>query len=146
MQEQEQIKAYNLVTFSLADGVYGVEINSVQEIIRATEITAVPGAPPHIRGVINLRGKIVAVTDLRRRFGLPERELTDAMRIIVVDFGSKWIGMLVDGVSQVIKVSSLLVEEIPEEVANVDDQYVKGIAKLEERLIIILDSRRSLLA
>jgi len=146
MQAQEQLKAYNLVTFSLANEVYGVEINSVQEIIRATEITAVPGAPPHIRGVINLRGKIVAVTDLRRRFGLPEGEVTDAVRIIVLDLGAKWIGMLVDGVSQVIKVSSLLMEEIPEEVANVDDRYLKGIAKLEQRLIIVLDLRRSLLA
>lgn len=145
MQEQEKIMAYNLVTFSLANEVYGVEINRVQEIIRTTEITAVPGAPPHIRGVINLRGKIVAVTDLRRRFGLPERQVTDAVRIIVVELGSKWLGMLVDSVSQVIKVSSLLVEEIPEEVANVHDQYVKGIAKLEERLIIILDLHRSLL-
>lgn len=136
---------HHLVTFNLGKEEYGVNIGSVQEIIRATDITPVPGAPRHVRGVINLRGKIIPVVDLRKRFGLPDAEAGDAQRIVVVELGEKRIGMLVDSVSQVIKVPSAIVEDIPEEATALEENYIKGIGKLESRLIIILDLNQSLL-
>lgn len=136
---------HHLVTFNLGREEYGVNIGSVQEIIRATDVTPVPGAPLHVRGVINLRGKIIPVVDLRKRFSLPDVEASDAQRIVVVELGEKRIGMLVDSVSQVIKLSSAIIEEIPEEATAVSENYIKGVGKLDSRLIIILDLNRSLL-
>ncbi len=135
----------HLVTFQLGKEEYGVEIASVQEIIRATDITPVPGAPSHVKGVINLRGKIIPVVDLRKRFALAVVEASETQRIIVVELGEKRIGMLVDGVSQVIKVPSGVVEEMPEEATCVDENFIRGVGKLENRLIIILDLNKSLL-
>jgi purine-binding chemotaxis protein CheW len=135
----------HLVTFRLGNEEYGVEIKSVQEIIRATDITPVPGAPTHVRGVINLRGKIIPVVDLRKRFGLADGESSEAQRIVVVEAGQKRLGMLVDNVSQVIKLPSSVIEEIPEEATSVDENYIRGVGKLESRLVIILDLNRSLL-
>jgi purine-binding chemotaxis protein CheW len=142
---QQDEKLHHLVTFSLGSEEYGVEISSVQEIIRATDITIVPGAPPHVRGVINLRGKIIPVVDLRTRFQMPAGEVTDSQRIIVIELQGKRLGMLVDGVSQVIKISSAIIEEMPEEAVTLDQNYIKGVGKLDGRLIIILDLNRSLL-
>jgi len=136
---------FHLVTFQLGKEEYGIEISSVQEIIRATDITPVPGAPSHVRGVINLRGKIIPVVDLRTRFALPPSEASDAQRIVVVELREKRIGMLVDSVSQVIKIPSGVVEAMPEEATSVDENFIKGVGKLEGRLIIILDLNRSLL-
>jgi purine-binding chemotaxis protein CheW len=136
---------FHLVTFNLLKEEFGVEISTVQEIIRATDITPVPGAPSHVRGVINLRGKIIPVVNLRRRFSLPEVDISDEQRIVVVELGQKRIGMLVDSVSQVIKVPVGVVEEMPDEAINVDENYIKGVGKLDSRLIIILDLNRSLL-
>jgi purine-binding chemotaxis protein CheW len=134
------------VTFHLAGEEYGVEIGSVQEIIRATDITPVPGAPGHVRGVINLRGKIIPVVDLRRRFGLPAGGNPEQQRIVVVELGAKRLGLLVDCVSQVLKVPATVVENLPEEAATIDDRYIRGIGKLDGRLVLILDLSRSLLA
>lgn len=136
---------FHLVTFNLLKEEFGVEISNVQEIIRAIDITPVPGAPSHVRGVINLRGKIIPVVDLRRRFSLPETEYSEDQRIVVVEVGPKRIGMLVDSVSQVIKVPAGVVEEMPDEAMSVDENYIRGVGKLDNRLIIILDLNRSLL-
>ncbi len=142
---QQEEKLLHLVTFSLEGEEYGVDIGSVQEIIRATDITHVPGAPEHVRGVINLRGKIIPVVELRTRFRMPAVQATDAQRIIVIELAGKRLGMLVDGVSQVIKLSSATIEEIPEEAVTPDQNYIKGVGKLEGRLIIILDLNNALL-
>lgn len=143
--KEQNGKVFHLVTFQLGREEYGIEISSVQEIIRVTDITPVPGAPSHVRGVINLRGKIIPVVDLRTRFSLPQAEATDARRIVVVELRDKRIGMLVDSVSQVIKIPAAVVEDMPEEAISVDENYIRGVGKLEERLIIILDLNRSLL-
>lgn len=135
---------YHLVTFNLQREEFGVEIDDVQEIIRATDISPVPGAPGHIRGVINLRGKIIPVVDLRLRFSLPEAESSEDQRIVVVELGSKRIGMLVDSVSQVIRIPVASVEAMPDEATKLDENYIKGVGKLGRRLIIILDLNRSL--
>ena len=138
-------KLHHLVTFHLAREEYGVEIGSVQEIIRATDITPVPGAPSHVKGVINLRGKIIPVIDLRRRFGLPVIDALETQRTIVVELGAKRLGMLVDSVSQVIKISSAIIDIMPEEATSVNENYIKGVGKLDNRLIVILDLNQSLL-
>jgi len=145
-EKRDQMEALlHLVTFQLGREEYGVEIASVQEIIRATDITPVPGAPSHVRGVINLRGKIIPVVDLRRRFALEVAVSSETQRIIVVELGEKRIGMLVDSVSQVIKVPAGVIEEMPEEATSVDENFIRGVGKLENRLIIILDLNKSLL-
>jgi purine-binding chemotaxis protein CheW len=136
---------FHLVTFRLGKEEYGVEIKQVQEIIRAADITPVPGAPAHVRGVINLRGKIIPVVDLRRRFGLPAVEESEERRIVVVEVGDKRLGMLVDSVSQVIKFSSSVMEEMPEEAVTLGENYIRGMGKLDDRLIFILDLNGSLL-
>jgi purine-binding chemotaxis protein CheW len=144
-KREQQEALLHLVTFQLGREEYGVEIASVQEIIRATDITPVPGAPAHVRGVINLRGKIIPVVDLRCRFALAVVATSESQRIIVVELGEKRLGMLVDSVSQVLKVPAGVVEEMPEEATSVDENFIKGVGKLENRLIIILDLNRSLL-
>lgn len=145
-KREEGELTYHLVTFHLAREEYGVEIANIQEIIRATNITPVPGAPSHVRGVINLRGKIIPVVDLRKRFGMPEGAASDQQRIVVVELGEKRLGMLVDSVSQVIRIPAEVVEDLPEEATAIDDNYVKGVGKLDNRLVIILDLNQSLLA
>lgn len=137
--------SYHLVAFQLDRETYGVEIDKVREILRAEEITVVPGAPMQVRGVINLRGKIIPVVDLRLRFNKQQAPPSEEQRIIVAELGSKRLGMLVDSVSQVIKLSSASVENIPEEAISLDENYIKGVGMLEEQLIIILDLNRSLL-
>lgn len=145
-EKKDQAEALmHLVTFQLGREEYGVEIASVQEIIRAADITPVPGAPSHVRGVINLRGKIIPVVDLRKRFALCAATDSDAQRIIVVELGPKRIGMLVDSVSQVIRIPLDVVEALPEETTNIDENYIKGVGKLENRLVIVLDLNKSLL-
>jgi purine-binding chemotaxis protein CheW len=144
-ESRDMAMLLHLVTFQLGKEEYGVEIASVQEIIRATDITPVPGTPAHVRGVINLRGKIIPVVDLRTRFFLPQTEATDAQRIVVIELKEKRIGILVDSVSQVIKIPADVVEEMPEEATSVDENFIRGVGKLDSRLIIILDLNRSLL-
>lgn len=144
LKEQSE-NTFHLVTFQLGQEEYGIEIASVQEIIRATDITPVPGAPAHVRGVINLRGKIIPVVDLRTRFALPQMQADESQRIVVVELKDKRIGMLVDAVSQVIRIPAGIVEEMPEEAVNVAENFIKGVGKLDNRLIIILDLNKSLL-
>lgn len=129
-----------LVSFNLDSEEFGVDIGVVQEIVRMPEITKVPRSPEFVEGVVNLRGKIIPVVDLRKRFGLPVTEATKSTRIIVVAVSGRTIGMIVDGVSEVMRISSEAVEPTPEMVASsVDATYLKGIAKLDGRLLILLD-------
>ncbi len=132
-----------VVTFSLGEQ-YAVPIHQVQEIIRVGPITRVPNAPTYIEGVINLRGRILPVINLRRRLGLPERDLTKASRIIVTEVADKTVGLLVDSVSHVIKLPGDKVEPPPEEVLDIDSDYITGVGKLQDALVIMLDLERLL--
>ena len=129
----------HLVTFFLAKEEYGVDVRLVQEIIRVAEITPVPRAPAAIKGVINLRGRIIPVIDLKRRLGLGEVEASRLARVVVVKVKDRLIGLLVDGASQVLKVPLSTIEPAPEEVVEIDANYIRGVAKLESRLIILVD-------
>ncbi|MGE5620225.1 MAG: chemotaxis protein CheW [Sphingomonadaceae bacterium] len=128
-----------LVIFELANEVYGVDIGRVQEIIRMTTITRIPRAPEFVEGVINLRGKVIPVVDLKKRFGLEQGDRTKASRIMVVDVGDHTIGMVVDAVSEVLRVSTSAVEPPSPVVTTIESDYIRAIAKLEGRLIILLD-------
>ena len=134
----------HLATFFLASEEYGVDVRVVQEIIRVTEITQVPRAPDFIKGVINLRGRIIPVIDLKRKLGLGEVALARQARIVVVKIRERLLGLLVDGASQVLKVPVSSIEAAPEEVTEVDATAVRGVAKLPGRLIILMDLGRTL--
>lgn len=131
-----------LVSFNIGDEEFGVDILKVQEINRMVEITKVPQAPHYVEGVINLRGKVIPIVDLRKRFNLEVKEYDKNTRIVVVDIEGAIIGMVVDSVSEVLRLPSDTIEPPPEIVTGVNSEYIKGVAKLEDRLLIFLDLSR----
>lgn len=135
-QENELLQ---LVTFGIGEEEFGIDILKVQEIIRTMAITKVPSSPPHVEGVINLRGKVIPVIDLRSRFLLEAKQHDSQTRIIVVDLHSVVIGFVVDGVSEVLRIQSNTVEPPPPVVAGIESEYIKGVGKLDDRLLILLD-------
>ena len=132
-----------LVVFDLAAEAYGVDISSVREIIRMQEITKVPRAPDFVEGVINLRGRVIPVVDLRKRFGQEVGEETKDNRIVVVDIAGQDIGV-VDAVTEVLRIAADAVEPPSAVVTTADSEYLLGIAKLQNRMIILLDLNRVL--
>lgn len=128
----------HLVTFSVDGEEYGIDISSVHEIIRVSQITAVPNAPDFVKGVINLRGKIIPVLNLRKRLDLSDGVLTKNSRIMIVECGTKVLGLLVDGVAQVIRIPAASVDAPPGEVEGTK-AFVKGIGKIDSRLIMIME-------
>jgi purine-binding chemotaxis protein CheW len=134
----------HLATFFLAREEYGVDVRLVQEIIRVSEITHVPRAPTFIKGVINLRGRVIPVVDLKRKLNLGDVEVARQSRIVVVRLKDRLIGLLVDGAHQVLKVPVSSIEAAPEEVVEIDANYIRGVAKLAGRLIILMDLPRVL--
>ena len=133
-----------LVVFDLASEAYGVDIGAVREIIRMQDITKVPRTPEFVEGVINLRGKVIPVVDLRKRFMLPVAEQNDDNRIVVVDIGGQDIGVVVDAVTEVLRILSDSVEPPSSVITTTDSDYLMGICKLESRMIILLDLERVL--
>ena len=128
-----------IVVFELANEHYGLDISAVEGIIKMQSITKMPQAPHFIEGITNLRGVVVPVMDLRRRFGLPTTEWTKETRIVVVFMNGRKVGMIVDGVSQVLRIQDDQIEPPPPMVTSNNSALNKGIAKLENRLIILLD-------
>jgi purine-binding chemotaxis protein CheW len=145
-EERKAVEATeHLATFFLSGEEYGIDVRLVQEIIRVGEITQVPRAPDFIKGVINLRGRIIPVIDLKRKLGLGEvTEASRQSRIVVVKVRERLVGLLVDGASQVLKVPVASIEAAPEEVVEIDANYLRGVAKLESRLIILMDLNKVL--
>ena len=140
---KEKKRDFHLVTFNLGEE-YGVPIHQVQEIIRVGGITMVPNSPVYMEGVINLRGRVLPVLNLRRKLKLSPKDIGKESRIVVAEAGDKVIGLLVDAVSHVIKVSSESVESAPEEVLEIDTDYITGVGKLKNRLVILLDLEKLL--
>ena len=139
-EEKAAVEAQeHIVTFFLSGEEYGVDVRLVQEIIRVVEITQVPRAPDFIKGVINLRGRIIPVIDLKRKLGLGEVAVARQTRVVVIRLRERLVGLLVDGASQVLKVPVSTIEAAPEEVVEIDANYIRGVAKLEKRLIILVD-------
>ncbi len=140
---KEEAKDVHLVTFNLGEE-YGVPISQVQEIVRVGGITMVPNSPSYMEGVINLRGRVLPVLNLRKRLGLSDKEMSSASRIVVTEIGNKVIGLLVDAVSHVIKIPPESVEPAPEEILEIDTDYITGVGKLKDRMIILLDLEKLL--
>ena len=128
-----------LVVFDLAREHYGVDIAAVEGIIKMQAITVVPQAPAFVEGVTNLRGKVLPVVDLRRRFGLPAADATKETRIVVVEMNGVTVGIVVDGVSEVLRVEPEAIEPPSPIVTTIDSAFIRGIAKVDQRLIILLD-------
>ncbi len=133
-----------LVSFILGDEVYGVEILYVQEINRMVNITKVPNLPEHVKGVINLRGRVIPVIDLRLRMNLPAKEYDKETRIIVVEIESKIIGFIVDRVIEVLRIDKNITEPPPSVTAGINTEYLTSIAKLDDQLVSLLDLRKLL--
>ncbi len=128
-----------LVSFVVEDEEFGVNILKVQEIIRPMAITRVPNAPSFVEGVINLRGRIIPVVDLRKRFGFPPREHDKSTRIVVVELREKVIGFMTDAVKEVIRIERSVMEPPPDLAIGIDANYIQSVAKLDDRLLIMLD-------
>jgi len=128
-----------LVTFTLGNEEYAVNILNVQEINRITEITQVPNSPDYVEGVINLRGKVIPVINLRKKFHFEDRPTDDTSRIIIMEIQGITNGLIVDSVSEVLRIPADSVESAPPMSAELQSQFIKGIAKLENRLIILID-------
>ncbi len=128
-----------LVSFILDDVEYGIDILSVHEIMRMPDIARLPNTPPFVKGVINLRGNVIPVVDVRERFGFPVTEITDLTRIIVIESMEKLVGLLVDNVHQVVRLPESNVDPPAELVEGVSEVFIKGIGRLNKRLIVILN-------
>ena len=146
---KEQTAAQDTIAVVKLTGEYdGITAEQVREIVRMQEITEVPNAPAHVEGVINLRGRIVPVVDLRKHFGLPGHEHTAETRIVIAEIETEQIdtstiGLIVDGVDEIRSVSQDLIDDSTSVVASVSDEFLRGILKLEDRLVILLDINRA---
>lgn len=138
----ENGKILQLVTFKIENEEFGVDILTVQEINRMMNITRIPNAPDFVEGVINLRGKIVPVVDLRKRLSFPRKEYDKNTRIIVVELDGITLGFIVDSVSEVLRLPQSVVEPPPSIVSGVESDYVEGVGKLDQRLLILLDLKK----
>ena len=128
-----------LVSFELGGELYGIEITKVREIILITEITQIPQTPPYVKGLINLRSTVIPVIDLRALFGLPEEELGDDSRIMVIQAAGRTIGIVVDAVSEVLRVKKEQIAPPPPTVAQLGREYLTGLVRLDRQLLILLD-------
>jgi len=133
-----------LVSFNIGEEEFGVDILKVQEINRMVEITRVPNSPDYVEGVINLRGKVIPIIYMRKRLGMPAKPLDKDTRIIVVEIDKKVIGFIVDSVNEVLRINKSITEPPPSMVAGIDSDFITSIAKLEDRLLILLDLEKIL--
>ena len=134
----DSLDIIQLVSFKLDKIEYGIDILSVHEILRIPEITRLPNVPDYIKGVINLRGNVIPVVDIRMRFGMPSAPVTEWSRIIVVEIGEKLVGLMVDNVYQVIRLSRSRIDEPHELIEGISTEFINGIGRLQDRLIVIL--------
>jgi purine-binding chemotaxis protein CheW len=146
-QEQQTQKTNNilqLVGFELGNEKFGVDILSVKEIIRTVEITRVPRAPDFVEGIINLRGEVIPIIDLRLRLGVEKKAFDKTTRLIVVELDSQQVGFVVDVVSQVLRLPKETIEPPPDMVTGVDSAYLEGVIRVEDHLLMLLDLKRIL--
>ncbi len=133
-----------LVTFYLDDETYGIDVMQVQEVLRVTEIAPVPGAPPYVLGIFNLRGNVVTVIDTRSRFSLPPAEITDNTRIVIIESEQQVVGILVDGVAEVVELDTNTIDSAPNVGNEESSRYIQGVATLDGNLLIVLDLNKLL--
>jgi purine-binding chemotaxis protein CheW len=133
-----------LISFLVGDEQYGLDILRVKEVIRLREITRLPRAPSFVKGIINLRGDVIPIIDLRNKFGLEHQQFSAMTRVIVVDVDGRLVGMVVDAASQVVRIPADQIEPPPPIVGGLSAEYIKGVGKLEDRLVILLNIDRIL--
>ncbi len=136
---KKEITEGKFLTFNLVKEVYGIEILKVREIICLMDITNVPQTPDYLKGVINLRGKVIPIVDLRLKFSMPEVEHTQETCIIVAEVNNTSIGIIVDSVSEVLNIKSGDIEEAPQFGQGIDTNFILGLGKTKERIVILLD-------
>jgi purine-binding chemotaxis protein CheW len=142
--EQQSNRELQIVGFRVGNETYGVPITALHEIVRVPEITAVPDAPEYMEGVINLRGKIVSVIDLRKRFGIKDASPSRRNRILVVEFNGRLSGLIVDSASEVLKIPAADVEPPPAVLQEGGLNCITGLGKYQGRLIMLLDTTKLL--
>jgi purine-binding chemotaxis protein CheW len=142
--KKDQKELLQLVSFKIGEEEFGVDILSVQEINRMSQITKVPNTPDFIEGVINLRGRVLPVIDLRVKLGMIRKEHDKNTRIVVVELRGQTLGFIVDEVNEVLRIPKDITEAPPEMVGGVDCDYITAIGKLEDRLLILLDLEKIL--
>jgi len=131
-------KVIQFVTFILKNEVYGINVMQVQEVLRVSEIAPVPGAPPYVLGIINLRGNVVTVIDTRGRFGLPPTEVDNSSRIIVIESEKQVVGILVDAVAEVVDLQEGEIDVAPNVGHEESSRYIQGVATRENNLLILV--------
>lgn len=127
------------VTFKLAGEKYGINVMQVQEVLRYSEIAPVPGAPDYVLGIINLRGKVVTVVDIRARFVLPSAEVTDNSRIVVIEAEDHVIGILVDSVAEVVYLRQSEMETAPSVGNDESAKFIQGVCHKNDELLILIE-------
>jgi purine-binding chemotaxis protein CheW len=127
------------VTFRLDNETYGINVMQVQEVLRYTEIAPVPGAPPYVLGIINLRGNVVTVIDTRLRFGLSETETNDQTRIVIIETENQVVGILVDAVAEVVYLRQSEIETTPNVGNEETAKFIQGVCHKNEELLILVD-------
>jgi purine-binding chemotaxis protein CheW len=132
-------RVIQLVGFRLGDEDYAIAITKIQEIILMKPITRIPEVPHFIEGLINLRGVVIPIINLRKRFGMPHRDQDEETRTIVVSLDDKTIGCVVDAVTRVMRVTEDQIQQAPTALMAVSQRYISGLAKLDDRLLIVLD-------
>lgn len=138
-REKQAGSSLQLVSFRLGQEEYGIEITKVQEIILMGEITRLPQTPLYIKGLINLRNTVIPIMDLRLRFGLPPQEPTQETRIMVVNVRGKTMGIIVDAVNEVLRIAKDQIDSPPPTVSGAGREYLSGLVKMDDRLLILLD-------
>ena len=128
-----------IVVAELAKEEYGIPIMQVQEIIKPPEITRIPNMPDFLEGIINLRGKIIPIIDLRKRFHLEEKGMTEETRVVVTNIEGQSIGLVADSVSDVIRLAQDSIDPIPSMMSQIDSEFLSGVGKLDKRIIILLN-------
>jgi purine-binding chemotaxis protein CheW len=144
IKKNEGQELLELVSFNVGTEEFGVDISYVQEIIRIMQITKVPNAPEFVEGVINLRGRVIAVINLRYKLGLSKIDFDKNTRIIVVEVKGNTVGFIVDAVNEVLRIPSNITEAPPEIVSGIDSDFIKSVGKLEDRLLILIDLEKVL--
>ncbi|GAA6134850.1 chemotaxis protein CheW [Oceaniserpentilla sp. 4NH20-0058] len=127
------------VTFRLDNETYGINVMQVQEVLRYTEIAPVPGAPPYVLGIINLRGNVVTVIDTRLRFGLSETQTNDQTRIVIIETENQVVGILVDAVAEVVYLRQSEIETTPNVGNEETAKFIQGVCHKNEELLILVD-------
>lgn len=137
--KSDSTELLQLVSFKIGNEEFGVDILKVQEIIKMVSVTKVPNSPVFVEGVINLRGKVIPIVDLRTRLGLEKAGQNKDTRIVVVDVDSRIIGFIVDSVSEVLRIPVNITEAPPEIATGINSDFIKSVGKLEDRLLILID-------